>query len=1336
MVKDYTIGLDIGTNSVGYAVVVDDYKVPAKRMKVLGNTGKKYIKKNLIGALLFDEGNTAADRRLKRNTRRRLNRRRQRILYLQEIFEKEIEKIDNAFFHRLDESFLVSQDKKYDSYPVFGKLSEEKEYHKNYPTIYHLREKLANDNERADLRLIYLALAHIIKYRGNFLVDGEINTKNLSIVEQLSNFIDCFNLTFEKSLTCDFERAQAILSDKISKSKKLEDVIALFEGEKKQGELAEFFKLIIGNVANFKKFFDNDKDLKLQITKDTFDNDLEEVISEIGEEYSDIFNLAKSVYDSVVLSSILNIGDRVTNAPLSTSMVIRYEEHKEDLRKFKSFILEQKPELFFDIFKDKSNDGYASYIGQNDKRKTVSEEKFYKYIKGKIKDVEGSSYFLEKMEQGQFLRKQRTYDNGSIPNQVHLSELRAILDKQGQYYPFLKENHKRIEQILTFKIPYYVGPLANGFSEFAWLKRQKTGSIRPWNFDEMVDKDASAVEFIERMTSRDTYLPCEKVLPKHSLLYEKFLVFNELTKVKYITEQGKHFYLSSDMKKEIFENVFKKYRKVKKNHLLVYLKNEYPEFRICNLSGLDKEKEEFNASIGTYHDLVKILDNNFMDSSENSEIIEEIIYNLTIFEDKEIIVRRLRQLDISLSDRQIKELSRRHYTGWGKFSKKLINGIKNKENGKTMLDFLVDDGTINRNFMQLINDEKLSFIDEVAKAQNVKLASLNEMVEDIAGSPAIKKGILQSLKIVEELIQVMGGNPQNIVIEMSRENQTTKQGRDNSKKRFTKIKEGLTNLGSDILDKEEISENQLSNDKLFLYCMQNGKDIYTGCDLNISEFKDYDIDHIIPQSLLKDDSIDNRVLTRSKENRGKSDNVPSEEVVRRMKGFWKKLYESNLISKVKFDRLTKSQRGGLTDRDKEGFINRQLVETRQITKHVARILDARFNSKKDKDGKVIRDVKVLTLKSSLVSSLRKELKLYKVREINDYHHAHDAYLNAVVGKALLGVYPHLERKFVYGEYKTFTHKDDERATKEKIFYSNLLNFVTKDDENLISIWDKSKHIPQIKKVLEYPQINIVKKVEKQKGGFSKETIKPKGESDSLLERKRGWDTKFYGGFDSPIIAYSVFVCAKKKKGKQFKRVKEILGVQIMEVTKFEENPIDFLEAKGYIEIEETNLLILPKYSLFEFENGRRRLLASATELQKGNEIFLPQNMVTLLYHAKRAYQIKDIDAANYISENIGAFNELLDFLNSFAEKFIQADKNLSLIKDLVNKNENSPVEQISESYLNLLAFVALGAPSDFKFFGKNIPRKRYKSLTECTTATLIRQSITGLYETRIDLGKL
>ncbi|MCT4341611.1 type II CRISPR RNA-guided endonuclease Cas9, partial [Enterococcus durans] len=138
-----------------------------------------------------------------------------------------------------------------------------------------------------------------------------------------------------------------------------------------------------------------------------------------------------------------------------------------------------------------------------------------------------------------------------------------------------------------------------------------------------------------------------------------------------------------------------------------------------------------------------------------------------------------------------------------------------------------------------------------------------------------------------------------------------------------------------ILKEHPVENTQLQNEKLYLYYLQNGRDMYVDQELDINRLSDYDVDHIVPQSFLKDDSIDNKVLTRSDKNRGKSDNVPSEEVVKKMKNYWRQLLNAKLITQRKFDNLTKAERGGLSELDKAGFIKRQLVETRQITKHVA-----------------------------------------------------------------------------------------------------------------------------------------------------------------------------------------------------------------------------------------------------------------------------------------------------------------------------------------------------------------------------------------------------------------
>lgn len=1336
MKKNYTIGLDIGTNSVGWSVLTEDYQLVRRRRKITGDGQVKTVKKNFWGVRLFDEGQTAEGRRIKRTTRRRISRRRNRLKWLQAEFWPEIKAVDENFFQRLGDSFLVPEDKKYSRHPIFATLEEEVRYHEDYPTIYHLRKELADANDKADIRLVYLALAHIIKYRGNFLIEGKLNTENSSVEGTGKTFLEAFNKAFRFqedgsgiNLIDQDAPMQGSLMGNYSRTRRAENTLKLFPQEKTNGTLHQFIKLIVGNQGNFKKVFELGEDAKLDFSKEEYEENLEELLAVVGDDYSEVFMAARNLYEALELSGILATGEEKTQAKLSAGMIERYQQHKTDLTRLKAFVRENLPKKYDEIFKDQKKNGYAGYI-----EGATTQGEFYSYLKKILEQVEGADYFMEKIQQENFLRKQRTFDNGVIPHQIHLAELQAIMANQALYYPFLKNQKAKIESLLTFRIPYYVGPLTEKQSDFAWLTKKNETAVRPWNLAETIDLNQSATDFIERMTNFDSYLPLEKVLPKHSLLYQKFTIFNELTKVSFKDEQGKEQNLTGAEKKKIFQDLFKEQRKVSQKRLEAFLLNEYG-MEINELNGIEKN---FNASYGTYHDLLKLgFSPTFLDDPENEDLLEEIVKTLTIFEDRKMIREQLSSYADVLTPEILKKLERRHYQGWGRLSKKIINGLRDQESHKTILDFLIqDDGygkNPNRNFMQLINDDQLSFKAQIEKEQRgMETGSLLETVQHLAGSPAIKKGILQSLKVVEELVEVMGYPPKNIVVEMARENQTTGQGTNNAKPRMKSLEIAIKEFGSDILKEYPTENKALQRDRLYLYYLQNGKDIYTEKELDIHNLSNYDIDHIIPQSFTTDNSIDNRVLTSSRENRGKSNTAPSSDVANARLRFWQQLKDSGLMSRRKFDNLTKNLRGGLTDEDRAGFIKRQLVETRQITKNVARILDERFNQKKDPQGNVLREVKVITLKSALTSQFRKTFGLYKVREINDYHHGHDAYLNGVVALALLKKYPKLEPEFVYGEYPKFKSFKENKATAKKEFYTNIMRFLTDEKSSITEdgeiIWDQ-KHLATVKKTLAFKQMNIVKKVETQKGGFSKESILPKKDGSKLIPRKNNWETAKYGGFDSPIVAYSAVV--EHAKGKKKKITQEFVKVTIMERGAFENDPEAFLIAKGFI--EPRLIATLPKYALFEFEDGRRRLLASASEAQKGNQMVLPENLVTLLHHAQHFDNLKGESRA-YIEEHRADFAEVLKQVEKFAERYTLADKNLEKILALYEENKTAEIEVIAQSFVNLLQFNAMGAPADFKFFDVTIGRKRYTSINELLKATVVYQSVTGLHETRRKLG--
>lgn len=94
--KNYFLGFDIGTNSIGWATTDEEYNL----LKARGQ--------DFWGVYLFDEAQTAEGRRLNRTARRRVARRRQRIKLLQELFAEEIAKKDFCFFREAEQQQIYS----------------------------------------------------------------------------------------------------------------------------------------------------------------------------------------------------------------------------------------------------------------------------------------------------------------------------------------------------------------------------------------------------------------------------------------------------------------------------------------------------------------------------------------------------------------------------------------------------------------------------------------------------------------------------------------------------------------------------------------------------------------------------------------------------------------------------------------------------------------------------------------------------------------------------------------------------------------------------------------------------------------------------------------------------------------------------------------------------------------------------------------------------------------------------------------------------------------------------------------------------------------------------
>ena len=132
-----------------------------------------------------------------------------------------------------------------------------------------------------------------------------------------------------------------------------------------------------------------------------------------------------------------------------------------------------------------------------------------------------------------------------------------------------------------------------------------------------------------------------------------------------------------------------------------------------------------------------------------------------------------------------------------------------------------------------------------------------EVVDDLRVSPKVKRGIIQSIRLIDDISKAVGKRPSRIFLELADDIQPS--GRTISRKSRLQDLYRNANLGKEfkgIADElNACSDKDLQDDRLFLYYTQLGKDMYTGEELDLDRLSSaYDIDHIIPQAVTQNDS--------------------------------------------------------------------------------------------------------------------------------------------------------------------------------------------------------------------------------------------------------------------------------------------------------------------------------------------------------------------------------------------------------------------------------------------------------------------------------------------------
>ncbi len=1351
--KKYYLGLDIGTDSVGWCVTDRNYNIVRKESK------------HLWGARLFSEAQDASKRRNFREARRRLERRRWRILLLQDIFKDEMDKKDPNFFDRLNNSAFHMEDKAENTRLPCLLFNDEnysdKEYYKEYPTIYHLREKMIDHPEiKFDIRMIYLVMAHMIKYRGNFIKVGKmenIGNDPKTIIDLFNQINDAFDNLYQpdqdnddspmpyEKINCTDTAALKLIEvfKKNNKATEMtEEVKKALEIDKKCDKKTQsLLSLICGSEVKISKLFVFDEELSkeddviIELGSSTFDGTtLPEISSNFGDEKTNIIILAKSLYDYRVLANILQGKEYISEA-----MVEIYNEHKKQLKELKDLIKRYSPKSYSSFFRKTFDEkgklieaNYSNYVGYcNVKGKeycgkhSTNEENLYKAIKAilPIKEAENPEYQLLKeedrktlidisklMEANKYLPRQNSGSNGVLPYQLNEMEMNKIIDNQKKYYPFLgemdtdylnpKSQSYKINSILTFKIPYYVGPLSDRLNpdtnekfDNHWAVKSKQGvKITPWNFHDIVDKGATEEQFIENLKNPCSYLIDETTLPKFSLLYTEFVLLNEMN--NWLING---LPITSDDKKYLFEKVYLKYKKPGIKAIKASLKDKYSqEVSLKTRNGKDVEAEDIHANLSNWIDMAseRGFGPGFYNDLEKRKLAEDVIYNISVFEDKKVVSERLDSLP--LTEPQKRYFSSLSYKGWGKLSERLLNGMTvemtDTDTGEVLpLTVIQIMRKTSQNFMEIVRtgDASNGFMQQIYKENVANNPTLDDLIDSEYASPAMKRSLRQTMKIIAELKKILHiDHFDTCFVECTRSPDAKKERTMSRKTQLQQVYAAAKGLASEINlgtlknELESVDEQKLRSKKYFLYFMQLGKSVYTGEQISLDDIdKNYDIDHIIPQAKVKDDSFNNTVLVERGLNIKKSDLYPipdncitekGREWVDKLSHIGNKHF--SLMPSDKAKKIKRPSSDYLTDDELVGFVNRQLTMTDQSVKAVCDLI-------KQTDSKT----KVVFSKASLVSDFRNVFDIAKCREINDFHHAHDAYLNIVVGNVYNKTFSScfdksmLERSKDYAE--SLKINPDNFFRKDKtIFNTDTKVWIAKHydfDEHGNPIEDPESKgtIDLIRKSISRNDPLVTQMMLTQTGFINKTHIHSPAEKSSVMPLKfsgpfssEGWQEK-YGGYNELTAPFYMLIRSesKPKKGKPSKHIYSLENIPTVDLiqNKTKEQQIEYLKAKYNLLNPEIVLDKILIRGILEFSNS-----SDPSDFKKCTRMGISCKSNNVISYVN-LFEFKcDVTRLKYIKQVEKKSQEYIKAMGKDNQSNVVRSDGTLLLKSLVTKEKN------------------------------------------------------------------
>ena len=639
---------------------------------------------------------------------------------------------------------------------------------------------------------------------------------------------------------------------------------------------------------------------------------------------------------------LYGLRDKALNGKIELKEIGRIFYHLNQKRGYKS--------SRSDANLDKKDTDYVAQVKSNyskilDERKTIGQH-FYAQLQAdkyfRIKDI-------------------------IFPREAYIEEFNAICNEQKKYHSQLSDE---VISVLRDRIIYYQRP----------LKSQK-GLVSICEF-----------EGINRVDHRGNEIfTGPKVAPRSSPLFQLCRIWETVNNISLKTKNAEgskykwsDFIPTIEQKRDIVAYLFKN-KQLTSSELL----------KILNLNKsdvyLNKQIERGIKGNHTYADIEAIIQNKdllqfniaiiedqskgFIIDKRTGEIIseeqkyivdpsieKEPFYHLwhTIYSIKDLEECALAlQNKFSISLEEAEKLAKLDFTkdGFGEKSSKAIRKIlPYLMKGYQYSDACMLAGYNHSN--SLTNDEK----EKIITADKLSLLSKNSLRQ-----PVVEKILNQMIHVVNALIDRFG-KPDEIRIELARELKQSKDERNEAdkqnslnKKQHDLICKRLEELGLPQTRKMILKYKLIfpAKDKKWNEASAVNQCIYCGESFQLSEAlngSNFDVDHIIPQAMLFDDSQTNKVLVHRKCNKDKTNTTAYDYISSKGEAAlidylnrvddW---YKRGIISYSKLQRLKTSYNDYLerkklkkeTEADKrlwESFIDRQLRESAYIARKAKFIL--------------------------------------------------------------------------------------------------------------------------------------------------------------------------------------------------------------------------------------------------------------------------------------------------------------------------------------------------------------------------------------------------------------